>query len=255
MLTASNPLGLQSPRQLPAILLTPDNDAKYGEMEPQSLAMTRSIGDFYLQVASHGSPSPSPSPLPSPSPSPSLSPSSPLPLPLLQTFGVTWKPDVQQIELADVASKLEHVTFILCSDGIWDLWEYATVPHAALTQPSRSPRPHAAPGLTQPSRSPRPHAAPGLTQPSRRAAALRRYEDVFQSIVAPPAGGKQSTDVAKAFFNRSVTRGTEIFDDTADNMTGMVVYLNPRGTKLEGGTTVTQQKPKSPEGGSSRFSV
>ena len=161
-------------------------------------------------------------------------------MPLLQTFGVTWKPDVQQIELADVASKLEHVTFILCSDGIWDLWEYATVPHAALTQPSRSPSPH---------------AAPGLTQPSRRAAALRRYEDVFQSIVAPPAGGKQSTDVAKAFFNRSVTRGTEIFDDTADNMTGMVVYLNPRGTKLEGGTTVTQQKPKSPEGGSSRFSV
>ena len=61
--------------ELPAILLTPDNDDKYGEMEPQSLAMTRSIGDFYLQ-----------------------------------TFGVTWKPDVQQIELADVASKLEHVT-------------------------------------------------------------------------------------------------------------------------------------------------
>ena len=202
MLTASNPLGLQSPRQLPAILLTPDNDAKYGEMEPQSLAMTRSIGDFYLQVASHGSPSPSPSPLPSPSPSPSLSPSSPLPLPLLQTFGVTWKPDVQQIELADVASKLEHVTFILCSDGIWDLWEYATVPHAALTQPSRSPRPHAAPGLTQPSRSPRPHAAPGLTQPQ----ASRSPPDVLPLCAGTRTSSSRSSPLQPAASSRQTSQ-------------------------------------------------
>ena len=35
---------------LPAILLTPDEDPTYGEIEPQSLAMTRSIGDFYMQT-------------------------------------------------------------------------------------------------------------------------------------------------------------------------------------------------------------
>lgn len=30
--------------ELPAIVLTPDEDPTYGEIEPQSLAMTRSIG-------------------------------------------------------------------------------------------------------------------------------------------------------------------------------------------------------------------
>ena len=38
---------------------------------------------------------------------------------------------------------------------------------------------------------------------------LWEYEDVFQGIVNPPSGGKQSTHVAKAFFNKSVERGAE----------------------------------------------
>ena len=63
------------------------------------------------------------------------------------------------------------------------------------------------------------------------------YDDVFQSIVSPPAGFKQSMDVAKAFFKRSVDRGSEMFDDTADNMTGIVVYLNAKGTEIEGGAS------------------
>ena len=118
---------------LPAILLTPDDDPTYGEMEPQSLAMTRSIGDFYMQ-----------------------------------TFGVTWRPEVISIDLEEVGQKLDHLTLVLASDGIWDLWE---------------------------------------------------YEDVFQSISDPPEAAGQSTARAMGFFSRSVTRGAEMFDDTADNMT------------------------------------
>ena len=49
---------------------------------------------------------------------------------------------------------------------------------------------------------------------------LWEYEDVFQGIVNPPSGGKQSTHVAKAFFNKSVERGAEIFDDTAVRLLG-----------------------------------
>lgn len=131
---------------LPAILLTPDEDPTYGDMEPQSLAMTRSLGDFYMH-----------------------------------TFGVTWRPEVISIDLEEVGDKLEHLTLILASDGVWDLWE---------------------------------------------------YEDVFQSIIHPPVDATQGTDVAMSFFTRCVSRGAEMFEDTADNMTGMVVYLNPKGTKM-----------------------
>jgi serine/threonine protein phosphatase PrpC len=133
---------------LPAILLTPETDAVYGDMEPQSLAMTRSIGDFYMQ-----------------------------------TFGVSWKPEVISVDLADVGVTLDHLTLVLASDGIWDLWE---------------------------------------------------YEEVFQGIACPPRNGVQGVDDAQAFLESCVTRGTEMFDETADNMTGMVVYLNPVGTKTTG---------------------
>ena len=51
---------------LPAILLTPPQDPNFPRMElPQSLAMTRSIGDFYMQ-----------------------------------TYGVTWRPEVTSVNLA-----------------------------------------------------------------------------------------------------------------------------------------------------------
>ena len=61
---------------------------------------------------------------------------------------------------------------------------------------------------------------------------LWEYEDVFQSIIHPPVDAMQGTDVAMSFFTRCVQRGAEMFEDTADNMTGMVVYLNPKGTKM-----------------------
>ena len=129
---------------LPAVIVTPDSDPDYGGMEATQLAMTRSIGDFYHQ-----------------------------------TFGVSWKPEVISVDLADPGfASLEHLTLILCSDGVWDLWE---------------------------------------------------YEQVFEAIVSPPERSVQSTDKAKAFFERCIVQGTEMFEDTADNMTGVVVYLNPKG--------------------------
>ena len=108
---------------------------------------------------------------------------------------MTWKPDVQQIELADVASKLEHVTFILCSDGIWDLYE---------------------------------------------------DQDVFDAITCPPDALGQTTATARSFFDASVKRGAEIFGSSADNMTGIVVYLNPAGTKGRSG--MAGRKPVAPPG-------
>ena len=61
---------------------------------------------------------------------------------------------------------------------------------------------------------------------------LWEYEDVFQSIANAPDARGQSVEAAHSFFERCVTQGAEMFEDTADNMTGMVVYLNPMGTKL-----------------------
>ncbi len=122
---------------LPAIIITPDDDDKFGQLEPQSLAMTRSIGDFYMQ-----------------------------------SFGVVWRPEVISVDLEEVGAKLEHLTLILASDGVWDLWE---------------------------------------------------YDMVFPSITLPPEPrhNLQSFDAAASFFQRSVQRGSEMFDDTADNMTGV----------------------------------
>ena len=60
-------------------------------MEPQSLAMTRSIGDFYHQ-----------------------------------RYGVTWEPEVC---LTDVASACEEhgsssLVLVVASDGVWDHWPF-----------------------------------------------------------------------------------------------------------------------------------
>lgn len=68
---------------LPAILLSPEGDPEYGAVESQSLAMTRSIGDYYMQ-----------------------------------TFGVTWRPEVVSVDLGEVIQELEHLTLIIASDGV-----------------------------------------------------------------------------------------------------------------------------------------
>ena len=40
---------------------------------------------------------------------------------------MTWKPEVLSVDLSEVGAKLEHLTLILASDGVWDLWEYEDV--------------------------------------------------------------------------------------------------------------------------------
>lgn len=141
---------------LPTILLSPSSDTAYPGLElPLTLAMTRAIGDFYMH-----------------------------------TFGVTWQPEVKIWDLSSLlrnglpladgaqgtAFALEHITLVLASDGLWDL--YAN-------------------------------------------------EDVFEAIIRHAGNVEQATAVAKAFFAASVQRGAEIFGSTADNMTGIVVYLHP----------------------------
>ena len=61
----------------------------YGQ---QKLAVTRSLGDFYMQW-----------------------------------HGATWEPTVSCIDLFDVAGQLDDITLILGSDGLWDLWAYKDV--------------------------------------------------------------------------------------------------------------------------------
>ena len=152
---------------LPTILLTPHSDDTYPGLElPLTLAMTRAIGDFYMH-----------------------------------TFGVTWKPEVKTWDLASLLASglpsqsgtgsagaidaagtapLEHLTLILASDGVWDLYE---------------------------------------------------DRDVFKAIVCPPDAKGQTTERAREFFKSSVELGADIFGSAADNMTGIVVYLNPEGTR------------------------
>ena len=170
---------------LPAILLTPKHDDAYPGLElPLTLAMTRSLGDFYMH-----------------------------------TCGVTWKPEVVVLDLSRLLTRglpaaashgsgaagggdepLEHLTLILASDGIWDLYE---------------------------------------------------THEVFTAIASPPepatAGGKPSQHLrtARDFFARSVDVGAEIFGSSADNMTGIVVYLNPEGTAVvPGGGNTAALEPK-----------
>ena len=111
-------------------------------LDPQSLAMTRSIGDLYMQ-----------------------------------SFGVTWEPEVIAIDLQEECTELEHLTLVIASDGLWDLYE---------------------------------------------------TEEVFDGVVDPSApDGVQSTRRAAAFFEHSLGQGDELFGEHTDNITQVVIYLNP----------------------------
>ena len=53
-------------------------------------------------------------------------------------------------------------------------------------------------------------------------------EEVFDGVVDPLApGGVQSTHRAAAFFEHSLGQGDELFGEHTDNITQMVIYLNP----------------------------
>jgi serine/threonine protein phosphatase PrpC len=58
---------------------------------------------------------------------------------------------------------------------------------------------------------------------------LWEYEPAFDAIVQPEAPDAPLAAVAEArasqFFRESLDKGAQIFGETADNMTGIVVYL------------------------------
>lgn len=58
---------------------------------------------------------------------------------------------------------------------------------------------------------------------------LWEYEPAFDAIVQPEAPDAPLSAVAEAraskFFRESLAKGAQIFGETADNMTGIVVYL------------------------------
>lgn len=60
-------------------------------------------------------------------------------------------------------------------------------------------------------------------------------------------------------MKKSVARGEEMFEDTADNMTGVVVYLNTKGTKTLNApsprATPARSKPAEEDNDPGRFSV
>jgi serine/threonine protein phosphatase PrpC len=75
--------------------------------------MTRSLGDFYMQY-----------------------------------HGCTFEPEVSCIDLFDLVTQLKHVTVIVASDGLWDIWAYKDV----LKEPLKATESSGGSGLLQPAK-------------------------------------------------------------------------------------------------------
>ena len=93
----------------PTALVVPET-SKYGM---QRLGMTRSLGDFYMQY-----------------------------------HGCTFEPEVSCIDLFDLVTQLKHVTVIVASDGLWDIWAYKDV----LKEPLKATESSGGSGLLQPAK-------------------------------------------------------------------------------------------------------
>jgi serine/threonine protein phosphatase PrpC len=148
--------------------------------------MTRSLGDFYLQ-----------------------------------RFGVSWVPEVITVDL--------HVSGV------------PTPTHTRPGQRARYRRPIDREASLCPSRArPAPTLSPvqevgedlhnlTLVLASDGVWDLWEYGPAFDAIVQPEAPDGPLAAVAEArasaFFRHSLAKGAEIFGETADNMTGIVVYL------------------------------
>lgn len=186
-------LGVCSKNQrgdLPTVLLTPETDGKFpGLVLPLKIAMTRAIGDFYLQ-----------------------------------TVGLTWRPEVRTWDLpsllatgfspggspplrGDGPGPLREMRLILASDGLWDLFE----DHRQVFEGIAPPPPLS--------------AAATKTKPTTTSSTPPVQRLDFDAVMEEEADRAACRDVAKAFFERAIKRSVEMFDDTADNMTGIVVYL------------------------------
>ena len=54
---------------------------------------------------------------------------------------------------------------------------------------------------------------------------LWEYDEAFDAIMRAPGAPDDADGAARTFFRDSLARGVETFEDTADNMTAIVVYL------------------------------
>lgn len=104
------------------------------------------------------------------------------------------------VDLQEECTELSHLTLVIASDGLCALHETRlTPPRTALQPPYTTLRWD-----------------------------LYETEEVFDGVVDPlPSGGVQSTRRAAAFFEHSLGQGDELFGEHTDNITQMVVYLNP----------------------------
>ena len=195
--------------ELPAVLLAPEEEG----FEPQNLAMTRSLGDFLMQVsrdaaftASH--------PTPHPAASTHLTtPLLPPPPSLPQSYGVSHEPEVIEVDLGEVADDLRRITLVVASDGLWDVLEEED---AAMNALAAEEQPSAA---------------------DAAAAAERLRVRGADGTFAPSADGSVPT-CAAPFFEKALDRADELFDDAADNITAIVVTFTP-GAAGAGGATAS----------------
>jgi hypothetical protein len=205
----------------PTICVTPPN-GRYAE---QALGMTRSLGDFYLHAC-----------------------------------GVTWVPEVSIVDLAQVADSLRAPVLFLASDGFWDLWSYSEV-RARFRIGRSQPRTARATACGHQSRTEcrtlpigqstrstlqrrersqdrgRQQRMPSMSTtvtprvPSHGPllplcpARFPRGEQVFEQIVCE---GSDEVRHAKAmkYMQLNQKKGEDEFGDTADNMTGILVYFD-----------------------------
>ena len=195
--------------ELPAVLLAPEEEG----FEPQNLAMTRSLGDFLMQVSRDAAFTASHIYIPPrrfhTSDHPAAPPSSSLP----QSYGVSHEPEVIEVDLGEVADDLRRITLVVASDGLWDVLEEED---AAMNALAAEEQPSAA---------------------DAAAAAERLRVRGADGTFAPSADGSVPT-CAAPFFEKALDRADELFDDAADNITAIVVTFTP-GAAGAGGATAS----------------
>lgn len=119
----------------------------------------------------------------------------------LQQYGVTWRPQVTTYSLEEALGPAHsHAVVCLASDGVWDLWTFEG-------------------------------AVASLTGTGADAGESGASAAGPESIAAAAAAGAP-TDGARVlgFFEETLRKGQEAFEDQADNLTGVVVCIrHPAG--------------------------
>ena len=117
------------------VIMTPES----GPFSQMMLNVTRTLGDFYHQ-----------------------------------RYGVTWEPQVVQMDLTARSGKGTDSVLCVASDGVWDLWT---------------------------------------------------FEDAMQTLLEAPSEASSRREHVLEFFEESRVRGFNAFGDSADNLTGVVLYF------------------------------